>query len=398
MTSPQPDQLVARIAELSLEEKAALTAGYDSWTVPGIDALGVPPLRMTDGPNGARGALNSLGQGAVRAVCVPTGTGLAASFDPELIEQIGALLGREARQKRARVLLAPTINLVRSPLYGRSFETYGEDPWLAGTLAAAFVTGVQSEGVATTPKHLVGNEAEFQRTTINSVMSERTLREVYLLPFEFAIRRGGSLGIMTSYNQVNGRYPNEDGDLLNGIIRGEWGFEGFFVSDWFAAGTTAGSLASGLDIQMPGPDRFYGAPVAKAIANGEAAEADLDAVIKRRIHLHDRLDASGHRAPSRSQAGLRRSDFSHDLAGERWLVTAQQRCRIDRVDRAKRGDCPHYGWWILAASSASQGSAVRSVPRALRRPTQRQPRLRHRQERTSDPARWRVCHRVLHDQ
>lgn len=280
-----------QIADLTLEEKAAITAGYDIWTVPGIESLGIPPLRMTDGPNGARGAKNTLGSGSIRAICVPTGTALAASFDPELLGRVGDLLGRETRQKRARVLLAPTINMIRSPLYGRAFECYGEDPWLSGTLAAAFISGVQAQGVATTPKHFIGNEAEYQRTTINSVIDERTFREVYLLPFEFAIRHGGSLGIMTSYNRVNGSYCSEDGDLLNGILRGEWGFQGFVVSDWFAAGTTVGSLEGGLDVQMPGPDRFYGAPVAKAIANGETSQAHLDAIVDRRIHVHQVLDA-----------------------------------------------------------------------------------------------------------
>lgn len=286
-----PDELAGRIGELTLEEKAAITAGYDIWTVPGIDAFGIPPLRMTDGPNGARGAMGPIGAQGVRAVCVPTGTALAATFDAELLERVGDLIGREARQKRARVLLAPTINMIRSPLYGRSFECYGEDPWLSGTLAAAFVTGVQRQGVATTPKHLIGNETEYQRTTINSVIDERALREVYLLPFEFAIRRGGSLGVMTSYNRLNGKYCSEDGALLNGILRDEWGFEGFFVSDWFAAGSTVEALEGGLDVQMPGPDRFFGAPVAKAIANGETAEANLDAIVERRVHVHRTLDA-----------------------------------------------------------------------------------------------------------
>ena len=286
-----PQDITAAIAGLTLDDKAAITAGCDVWTAPGIESLGVPPLRMTDGPNGARGAKSRLGHGVTRAVAVPTGTALAASFDTGLLGRVGELLGRETRQKRARVLLAPTINMIRSPLYGRSFECYGEDPWLSGTLAAAFIAGVQAQGVATTPKHLIGNETEYQRTTINSVIDERTLREVYLLPFEFAIRRGGSLGVMTSYNRVNDSYISEDAAVLNGILRDEWGFEGFVVSDWFAAGTTVGALEGGLDIQMPGPDRFFGAPVARAIANGEVDEAHLDAIVRRRVHVHTKLDA-----------------------------------------------------------------------------------------------------------
>jgi len=280
--------IAARLADVSVKEKAALTAGVDVWTVPGIPELGVPALRMTDGPNGARGGQFA---GNVRSICVPCGSALGATFDPGLLGRIGSLLGREARQKRARVLLAPTINLLRSPLYGRAFECYGEDPWLSGVLAASFVAGVQSEGVATTPKHLVGNETEHQRQTIDSIIDARTLREVYLLPFEWAIRNGGSLGIMTSYNRLNGTYCSEDAALLTGILRDEWGFEGFVVSDWFAAGSTVGSLEAGLDVQMPGPDRFFGAPVAKAVANGEVDQSFLDAIVDRRVHVHTKLDA-----------------------------------------------------------------------------------------------------------
>jgi len=279
----------SRLDDVSLEELAALTAGCDVWTVPGVEQIGLPPLRVTDGPNGARGT--SFLNGSARSIAVPCGTALAASFDPDLVHRIGGLLGREARQKRARVLLAPTINLIRSPLYGRSFECYGEDPWLSGRLAAAFVSGVQSEGVATTPKHLVGNETEHERHTINSMIDERTLREVYLQPFEWAIRHGGSLGVMTAYNRLNGIYLTEDPDMLGAILRDEWGFEGFVVSDWFAAGSTVGSLEAGLDVQMPGPDRFFGGPVAKAITNGQTDRKHLDAIIDRRIHLHTKLDA-----------------------------------------------------------------------------------------------------------
>lgn len=280
---------ISQISELTLDEKARLTAGVDVWTVPGIERLGLPPLRMTDGPNGARGS--QLFDGSVPALCMPCGSALGATFDADLIERVGAVLGNEARQKRSRVLLAPTINLVRSPLFGRSFECYSEDPWLTGSLAAAFVRGVQAQGVATTPKHLVGNETEYQRQTINSIIDERTLREVYLAPFEWAIRHGGALGVMTAYNRLNGTYCSEDAALLTGILRDEWGFEGFVVSDWFAAGSTVGSLEAGLDVQMPGPDRFFGAPVAAAVADGEVDASHLDEIVRRRLHLHQALDA-----------------------------------------------------------------------------------------------------------
>ena len=155
-------------------------------------------------------------------------------------------------------LLAPTVNLHRSPLVGRNFECYSEDPLLAGKLAAAFVRGVQSQDVATTVKHFVGNDAEFERHTINSVIDERTLREMYLVPFELAVREGGALGVMTAYNRCNGPYVTENAALLQGILRNEWGFRGFVLTDWFGQGSTAGASAAGLDLEMPGPGRFYG--------------------------------------------------------------------------------------------------------------------------------------------
>ncbi len=281
----------AAVQAMTVAEMATLTAGSDVWTVPGIARLGLPPLRMTDGPNGARGA--TFGGNATRAVCVPCGSALGATFDPDLLHDIGHLLGTEARQKRSRVLLAPTINMPRSPLFGRSFECYSDDPYLAGSLAAAFVVGAQEAGVATTPKHFIGNETEFERHTINSLIDERTLREVYLVPFEWAIRRGGSLGVMTAYNRLNGSWCSMDGGLLDGILRDQWGFEGFVVSDWFAAGETVASLEAGLDVQMPGPDRFFGAPVAQAIDDGETETGSqkLQAIARRRLLLHHRLDA-----------------------------------------------------------------------------------------------------------
>ena len=293
MTEPQSQ--IARtapaeaIAQMDLAEKAAMTAGMDVWTVPGVERLGLPPLRMTDGPNGARGA--SFAGNTSRSLCVPCGSALGATFDPDLLGEVGGVLGRDARRKRSRVLLAPTINVPRSPLFGRSFECYSEDPMLAGSLAAAFVAGVQAEGVATTPKHLVGNEAEFERMTIDSIIDERTLREIYLTPFEWTVRHGGALAMMTAYNRLNGQWCAMDPALLDGVLRDDWGFEGLVVTDWFAAGDTVISLESGLDVQMPGPDRFFGAPVATAIENGQVAERRLDDIIERRLHVHAALDA-----------------------------------------------------------------------------------------------------------
>jgi beta-glucosidase len=278
------------LQELSLDEKARLTAGADMWNTPAIERLGVPAVRVTDGPNGARGSA-LLGLGAATAACVPCGSALGATWNAALVERVGAMLGEEARTKACRVLLAPTINLHRSPLAGRNFECYSEDPLLAGAIAAGFVRGVQSQGVATTAKHFVANEAEFERNTIDSVVDERALRELYLVPFEMAVKQGGALGIMTAYNRLNGVYCAEDEQLLSGVLRGEWGFEGFVVTDWFAVGSTQASARAGLDLQMPGPGRFYGEALAAAVRAGEIDVELVDAAVERMLRVWDRLGA-----------------------------------------------------------------------------------------------------------
>ena len=225
------------VAALTLDEKAALTAGADLFSMQRVDRLGVGGWRLTDGPQGARGKDFV---GSSPSACVPCGSALGATWNPELLEEAGAMLGDQARTKGARVLLAPTVNLHRSPLHGRTFESYSEDPLLAGALAAAFVRGVHSQGVVPTVKHFAGNEAEFERTSIDSIIDERTMRELYLRPFELAVSEGGALGIMTAYNRLNGTWCAEHPELLR-ILREEWGFDGFVVTDWFAVASTAGS-------------------------------------------------------------------------------------------------------------------------------------------------------------
>jgi beta-glucosidase len=224
-------------------------------------------------------------------LCIPCGSALGATFDVLLLEELGVALGHQTRSKGARVLLAPTVNLHRSPLFGRSFECYSEDPLLSGKLAASFIRGAQSQGIATTVKHFVGNDAEFERMTINSVIDQRTLREVYLLPFELAVREGGSLGIMTSYNRMNGVYCAENRELLQNILRDEWGFEGFVVTDWFAGFTTEGAAHAGLDLEMPAPPRGYGKFLAEAVKDGRVDEADLDRAVRTLLATFDRLGA-----------------------------------------------------------------------------------------------------------
>ncbi len=223
---------------------------------------------------------------------VPCAAALGATFDVELVEQIGRAVGAEARTKSARVLLAPTVNIHRSPLAGRNFECYSEDPLLSGKSGAAFIRGAQSQGVATTVKHYAGNDAETERYTTSSVIDPRALREIYLVPFELAVTEGGTLGVMTGYNRLNGPWCAEHEELLATILRGEWGFDGFVISDWFACAHTARALRAGLDLEMPGTGRVY-APdaIEQAIDAGDLAEADLDAPVRRLLHVFDRVGA-----------------------------------------------------------------------------------------------------------
>ena len=279
-----------RLAVLSTEEKADLVAGEAIWTTKSFPEAGIPAIGVTDGPNGARGG-GLLGTGTATA-CIPAGAVLGATWDPELVERLGGVLGDEARAKGCRVLLAPTINLHRNPLGGRNFECYSEDPILSGQVAAAFVRGVQSRGVATTPKHFVANDSEFERNTIDSQVDERTLRELYLVPFEYAVLEGGTWGLMSAYNRLNGIFCSENEWLLTQVLRDEWGFDGFVVSDWFAARSTAASVRAGLSLEMPGPGQWYNrGPIGEALASGEMDEGHLDRIAGDVLRLLERTGA-----------------------------------------------------------------------------------------------------------
>ena len=283
--------IASLVASMTIEERASLTAGGSSWSTAAVPRVGIPEVFVSDGPAGARGP-RIPGVGAqVATLNIPCGSALGATWNPALLEQLGEALGDQTRSKACRVLLAPTVNLLRCPLAGRNFEAYSEDPFLTGKLAAAFIRGVQSQGVATTVKHFVGNESEFERMTIDSSIDERTLRELYLLPFELAVREGGSLGIMTSYNRLNGLYNCENRSLLYDILRGEWGFEGFVVTDWFAGGTTEGAADAGLDLEMPGPSRFFGRRLGEAVRDGRVDESLLNGAVQRLLTVFDRIGA-----------------------------------------------------------------------------------------------------------
>ena len=287
------------LADLTLDEKVDLMSGRDLWSVRPVERLGLPALKVCDGPAGARGT-GLLGTG-IPALCIPCGTALGATWNPDLVEELGGALAAETRARGSHVLLAPTVNLHRTPLGGRSFECMSEDPVLTGKIASGYIRGVQGGGVATTVKHFVANDSEFERTTISSEVDDRTLREVSLRPFEMAVTEGGAWGVMSSYNRINGTYAAEHDHLLTTVLRGEWDFDGIVVSDWFGAKSTAASASAGLDLEMPGPPRWYGERLVTAVMSGEVPEATIDDAVRRLLRLMQRTGAVGepHDRPER---------------------------------------------------------------------------------------------------
>ncbi|MFE1763168.1 beta-glucosidase [Streptomyces angustmyceticus] len=270
------------LAALDLDTKARLLSGQDTWTLPAVPAIGLRSLVMSDGPVGVRGREWGVGD---PSVALPSPTALAATWDPALARRAGHLLAQEARRKGVHVLLAPTVNLHRSPLGGRHFECYAEDPLLTGVIGAGYVRGVQEGGVGTTVKHFVGNDAETDRFTVDNRIAPRPLRELYLAPFEHIVEHARPWAVMTAYNRVNGATMTEHRALVQGVLRGEWGFDGVNVSDWTAARDTVRALRGGLDVAMPGPRTVYGAPLAEAVRAGEVAESEVDDAVRRVLLL-----------------------------------------------------------------------------------------------------------------
>jgi beta-glucosidase len=246
------------LSKMTLREKVALLAGKDNWQTVAIERLGIPSVVMTDGPHGVRTNRADAGRIIGPATSFPTGVSIAASWDVDLIERVGAALADETRAMGCDILLGPCVNIVRTPLAGRNFESYSEDPYLAGRIGVAYVKGVQSRGVGTSLKHYACNNQEFERFRGSSVVDERTLREIYLAQFETIVKEAQPWTVMCSYNRINGVYASENHYLLTEILRDEWGFEGVVVSDWGANHTTVESVKGGLDIEMPGPARYYG--------------------------------------------------------------------------------------------------------------------------------------------
>ena len=265
---------------MTLEEKAAILSGSSEWTSREIKRLGIPSIFCSDGPHGIRkqaGEGDHLGLNpSLPATCFPTAATIANSWDPELGEEVGRALGEEASVQEVNVLLGPGLNIKRSPLCGRNFEYFSEDPYLAGKMAASYVRGIQSQGVYACPKHFAVNSQELRRMAMNAVLDERTLREIYLTGFEIAVKEGGAKAIMTSYNQVNGTYANENKHLLKDILRGEWGYDGIVITDWGGSNDHVQGVAAGSNLEMPTPGLDSAREILEAVESGRLSMEALD--------------------------------------------------------------------------------------------------------------------------
>ena len=305
------------ISKLNLEQKCALLSGETVFTTRGCKNAGIPSITLSDGPNGVRkqaGAADHLGLNpSVPATCFPTAATVACSWDPELGEKIGRAMGEEAAEQEVSVLLGPGLNTKRSPLCGRNFEYFSEDPYLSGKLAAAYVRGIQSNGIAACPKHFAVNSQELRRMASDSVVDERTLRELYLTGFEIVVKEAHPKTIMSSYNLVNGTYANENAHLLQDILRNDWGFDGAVVTDWGGSNDHALGVKNGSTLEMPAPGGDAVRELLKAVETGKISESDVDARLDELLTLvldthaavenHSRsFDADAHHALARRAA------------------------------------------------------------------------------------------------
>lgn len=277
------------IEQMTLEEKASLMSGANFWNSKSIDRLGIPSFMLTDGPHGLRkqgGKADHLGlNNSIPSTCYPTASGLANSWDEALLEEMGRALGLEAASEGVSVLLGPGCNIKRSPLCGRNFEYFSEDPYLSGKMAAALIRGIQSNGISACVKHYAANSQELFRMTNNSVVDERTLREIYLPAFEMAVKEGGTKCLMTSYNMVNGVYANENMHLLREILYGEWGYRGMVVSDWGGNNDRVAAIKAGSTLEMPSSNGQTDRHLIEAVRNGTLDEALLDEQVNKILEI-----------------------------------------------------------------------------------------------------------------
>ncbi len=282
----------AIVSQMTLEEKAGLCSGLDFWHTKPVERLGVPAVMVSDGPHGLRKQdlqADHLGMNeSIKAVCMPAACATAASFDRELIGQMGRAIGSSCQHEELSVVLGPAVNIKRSPLCGRNFEYFSEDPYLAGEMSAAYIAGVQSQNVGTSIKHFAANNQEHRRMSSSSNIDERTLREIYLPAFEISVKKSQPWTVMCSYNRLNGTYASENPWLLTQVLRDEWGFEGYVMSDWGAVSNRVAGLAAGLDLEMPASGGVNDAKIVEAVKNGQLDEAILDRAVERILTINYR--------------------------------------------------------------------------------------------------------------
>ena len=321
-------QIESILNTLSIEEKASLTGGANSIALNGLPEHGIPPFHMIDGPQGVR--LES----GPSTTALPCGMSLACSFDQENAREYGALIGRECAANGIQAILGPSFNLMRTPLNGRNFEYYGEDPVLAGETAAGFIRGCQSERVAACPKHLALNNQEICRTTGNSIIDERSLQELYLRSFEIAVRTANPWMMMSSYNKINGVYASACGHVQNDLAKEQWGFDGVMVSDWGGTHDTLGAALGGQDLEMPG-SKFLGPPLAEAVRAGKVPEALLNDKAERILRLFQRTGIlTGGRQPAGESDTKRHHELARNFA-ERGMVLLKNRKNLLPLDKKK---------------------------------------------------------------
>lgn len=277
------------VKQMTLEEKAGMCSGSDFWHLKGVKRLGIPEVMVSDGPHGLRkqnDKADHLGVNeSIKAVCFPTACATACSFDRDLLQELGEALGDECQAEDVSVILGPAVNIKRSPLCGRNFEYFSEDPYLASQMAAAHVKGVQSKNIGTSLKHFAANNQEFRRLSVDERIDERTLREIYLAAFETAVREGKPDTVMCSYNQINGEFASESHWLLTEVLRDDWGFEGYVMSDWGAVNRRVPGLAAGLDLEMPASGGATDAEIVSAVKDGTLDESVLDTAVERILRI-----------------------------------------------------------------------------------------------------------------
>lgn len=302
------------ISQMTLEEKASLCSGLDLWHTKPVERLGIPSIMMTDGPHGMRKQENNPGQigldSSVPAICFPSGAGLACSFDRDLMEKVGRALGEECQAEGVSIILGPAANIKRSPLCGRNFEYFSEDPYLSSEMAAHHIKGVQSQGVGTSLKHFAANNQEHRRMTVDEIIGERALQEIYLASFEGAVKQSKPWTVMCSYNKINGVYSSENKYTLTDILRNEWGFDGFVMSDWGAVDERVPGLESGLELEMPSSGGVGDKKIVGAVKSGRLSEEVLDRAVERILKVVFKA------ADNKKKNATYDREAHHKLAGE----------------------------------------------------------------------------------